>query len=236
MFRALTDADVDVLGMSQRLAYDLRGAHVALVVSRRAGEDETPLEGVARELAGGLTSARPLVVRVDVDTAWCWVPTSDPGGLPAARPGVLVGQGRPAAGLAGFRTSHGEALEALRVATLARGPAGSVARYEDLELAALCSGDTAACRAFIASELGPLAADTSDAALLRETLEAFFDSSSNFRATAARLGIHHNTVRYRLEKAERLVERPIGARRLQLELALHLASRVGSLANESSGH
>lgn len=231
--RVLADADVDVLGMSQRLAYDLRGAHVALVVSRRAGEDETPLETVARELAAGLTSARPLVVRVDVDTAWCWVPTRATDALPGTRAGVLVGQGRPASGLDGFRKSHAEAVQALRVAALAGGQAGSVSRFEDVELAALCTGDVAACGAFLRSELGPLAPDTSDAALLRETLRAFFESSSNFRATAAKLGIHHNTVRYRLDKAERLLERPIGMRRLQLELALHLAARVGAIADES---
>jgi DNA-binding PucR family transcriptional regulator len=75
--------------------------------------------------------------------------------------------------------------------------------------------------------LGPLGADTDDARRLRETLEAFFEANSNFRATAARLGIHHNTVRYRLEQIERLLDRPIGQQRLHLELALHLAGRLG---------
>src|SRR4029453_3922366 len=38
--------------------------------------------------------------------------------------------------------------------------------------------------------------------------------------TAARLGIHHNTVRYRLQQIERLFDRPIGHQRGKLELAL----------------
>ncbi len=226
--RVLAGADVDVLAMSQRLGYDLRGGHVALVLSRRAREDEAPLETVARELASGLTSARPLVVRVDVDTAWCWIPTSNPGPLPPPRGGVLVGQGRPAAGLQGFLVSHTEAERALRVGTLSDRAPDSVIRYEEVELTALCSGDAPACAAFVASELGLLAADTADAAVLRETLTAFLESSSNFRAAAARLGIHHNTVRYRLEKAERVLSRPVGQRRLQLELALHLFEHLGS--------
>jgi DNA-binding PucR family transcriptional regulator len=92
----------------------------------------------------------------------------------------------------------------------------------------------AACRAFVAEQLGPLGGDTDEACRLRATLEAFFDSNSNFRATAARLGIHHNTVRYRLEQIERLLDRPIGHQRLKLELALHLAGRVGAVGGMTS--
>ena len=65
-------------------------------------------------LASAITSARPLVVRVDVDTTWCWVPASGPGKLPVPHTAVLVALGRPASGLDGFRGSHQDALEALR--------------------------------------------------------------------------------------------------------------------------
>jgi DNA-binding PucR family transcriptional regulator len=140
---------------------------------------------------------------------------------------VLVALGRPASGLDGFRRSHQDALEALRVAQLAGRAGGTVTRYDEVELAALCSANVEACREFVAAELGDLAADTEDVRRLRETLEAFFDSSSNFRSTAARLGLHHNTVRYRLTQAEKLLGHPAGERRLQLELALHIAARLG---------
>jgi DNA-binding PucR family transcriptional regulator len=173
-----------------------------------------------------MTNARPLVVRVDVDTTWCWVPASGPGKLPDPHPAVLVALGRPASGLDGFRRSHQDAVEALRVAQLAGRAGGTVTRYDEVELAALCSANVEACREFVAAELGDLAADTEDARRLRETLEAFFDSSSNFRSTAARLGLHHNTVRYRLSQAEKLLGRSAGERRLQLELALHIAARL----------
>jgi DNA-binding PucR family transcriptional regulator len=91
----------------------------------------------------------------------------------------------------------------------------------------------AACRAFVAEQLGPLGEDTDEAGRLRATLEAFFDSNSNFRATAARLGIHHNIVRYRLEQIEtaRSADRH---QRLKLELALHLAGRVGAVGGVTS--
>jgi PucR C-terminal helix-turn-helix domain/GGDEF-like domain len=226
--RALTDAGVDVDEMSQRLGYELRGHHVAFVLRQSESSNDTPLETTARELAAALSPARPLIARVDVNTAWCWVPAADHAKLPPPRASVFVGQGRPDVDLDGFRRSHTEALEALRVAHLAHAAAGTVIRYEDVDLAALCSGEPRAFRMFVVSELGGLAADTADAAKLRSTLRAFFAANSNFRAAAAQLGIHHNTVRYRLEKAEETLGRPIGQRRLHLELALHLAERLGA--------
>jgi PucR C-terminal helix-turn-helix domain/GGDEF-like domain len=231
--RALDDEDVDVDAVSRRLAYDLRARHVAIVLLDDHGDGRAPLEATARELVADVAK-RPLVVRVDFETAWCWVPVRDGLALPTLRARVLVGQGRPGIGLEGFRRSHHEACEALRVARLAGRRARSITTYDHVQLAALCSGDMAACRAFVAEQLGPLGGDTDEACRLRATLEAFFDSNSNFRATAARLGIHHNTVRYRLEQIERLLDRPIGHQRLKLELALHLAGRVGAVGGVTS--
>jgi hypothetical protein len=224
--QALEDPALDVDAMSRRLAYDLRARHVALVLRHDRDESDAALEATARELVGDVTR-RPLVVRVDVDTAWCWAPARKALALRTPKVPVLVGQGRPASGLEGFRRSHHEACEALRVAQLAGRVAGTITPYDQVELAALCSGDAVACRTFVADQLGALAADTDDVRRLRETLEAFFEANSNFRATAARLGVHHNTVRYRLEQIERLLDRPIGQQRLHLELALHLAGRLG---------
>ncbi len=224
--QALDDPALDVDAMSRRLAYDLRARHVALVLRHNRDESDAALEATARELVGDVTR-RPLVVRVDVDTAWCWAPARKALALRTPKVPVLVGQGRPASGLEGFRRSHHEACEALRVAQLAGRVAGTITPYDQVELAALCSADPSSCRAFVAAQLVPLGADTDEARRLHATLEAFFDANSNFRATAARLGIHHNTVRYRLEQIERLLDRPIGQRRLHLELALHLAGRLG---------
>jgi DNA-binding PucR family transcriptional regulator len=90
----------------------------------------------------------------------------------------------------------------------------------------VCSTDPNWCRSFIRDELGRLGADDEAARRARETLEGFFAANSNFRITAARLGIHHNTVRYRLDRAEQLLGRPIAERRLALELALNLARQL----------
>lgn len=226
--RALMEDDFDVKAGSRDLGYDIAGRHVALVLSRyEDNHNDAPLDSIARALASELTALAPLIVRIDLDTTLCWIPIQDAREAPAPSAPVLIGQGRPASGLDGFRRSHREACEAVRVARLARRPAGTVTHFDEVELAALCSNDVTSCRAFIADTLGSLATDSRGTRQLRATLETFFAFNSNFRATAARLGVHHNTVRYRLERATALLGRAPEDDRLQLELALHLANRLG---------
>jgi DNA-binding PucR family transcriptional regulator len=197
---------------------------VAFVLSRhRPGHDDVALDSIARRLAGELTSSAPLIVRVDLDTTFCWVPTRSDAAVTSPQAPVLVGQGRAALGLAGFRRSHRQAGEAIRVARLADRPSGSLTHFDNVELVALCSSDASASRTFVLEQLGPLAEPSNDAERLRDTLEAFFASNSNFRATALHLGLHHNTIRYRLERIGALLGKPPEDHRLALELALHLA-------------
>lgn len=223
------DRDDDLDAASLRLGYDLRGRHLALVLHQATVGEGPPLDTVAGEIASTLNGRRPLVVRVDVATAWCWVPVDEADVTAVAAPsgGVVGGHGRVATGPAGFRSSHRQALEALRVALLAERPPGTMMPYERAAIAALCSIDPGWAREFVAAQLGPLAADDDTARRLRATLEAFFAADSSFRATAKRLGLHHNTVRYRLTQAEELLGQPPESNRLALEVALHLASKLG---------
>jgi hypothetical protein len=230
--KALTDPELDVAATSARLGYDLAGRHVALVLHHEGGGADTAV----RRLAAAISSARPLIVRVDTDTTWCWVPSAGPppNSLSPAEP-LVAASGRARRGLAGFRESHREALAGLRVAELAeRGP-GTLTRYDQVAVAAVCSADADSCRTFVRTELGALAGDDDAGRQVRATLEAFYAANSNFRATAARLGVHHNTVRYRLERAEQILGRPPSERRLALELALHLASHLGPWTLEHDG-
>lgn len=234
--RALTDPDLDVAATSARLGYDLAGRHVALVLRHEAGG----ADAAVRRLAAAISHGRPLIVRVDVETTWCWVPYTGPPAQSAdtaASPAeaLVAASGRPRRGLAGFRESHREALAGLRVAELARRGPGTLTRYDQVAIAAVCSADADSCRTFIRTELGTLAADDETTRQVRATLETFFAANSNFRATAARLGVHHNTVRYRLERAEQILGRPPSERRLALELALHLVSRLGPWTLEADG-
>ncbi|MEU0514571.1 hypothetical protein, partial [Amycolatopsis sp. NPDC006125] len=110
--RRVLAGETDVAEVRLRLGYDLTGSHVALVLKNPREGKRQPLESTARALAASLTAAAPLVVRVDVDTTWCWVPTRDAARLPSAGAPVLAGQGLPAAGPEGFRRSHRQAREA----------------------------------------------------------------------------------------------------------------------------
>ena len=226
--RILTEDDVNIRDAGLRLGYNLAGHHVALVVQRQQGGDPTPLDSTAHEIAATLSRAKPLIVRTDIDTVWCWIPAQVTSEARPTQAAVIVGQGRPAVGLTGFRRSHREACDALRVARLAGYPAGTVTHFGHVELAALCGSDPANCRAFMADQLGSLADETVEARRLRATLTGFFDANSNFRAAGSRLGLHHNTVRYRLNRAETLLGRPLEENRLHLELALYLADRLAA--------
>ncbi|MDW8803279.1 helix-turn-helix domain-containing protein [Streptomyces scabiei] len=232
MLLAETDDDLDIATVSKDLRYDVTGRHVAFVLSRHAdSRDDTPLEPIARSLAIGITPAAPLIVRVDLDTTLCWVPTDEIRTVRVPRAPVLIGQGRPARGLDGFRRSYRQASEAVRVARLAGRAAATVTRFDDAEIVALCSNDVAFCEAFVQDKLGPLAKNTDEAHGLRATLATYFASNCNFRATAVRLGVHHNTVRYRLERIGALLGRSPEQNRLHLELALHLADNLGLFAD-----
>ncbi|KXF48841.1 hypothetical protein AXA44_27610 [Rhodococcus sp. SC4] len=228
----LTDENLDIAVAGKDLRYNLAGDHVALVLTRHPGSNaDTPLDSIARAVASKSTPSAPLTARFDLDTVVCWIPTDDARAVSAPHAPVSIGQGRPAHGLEGFRRSHREAGEAARVARLARRPAGTVTRFVDVELVALCSTDATACRAFVEEQLGPLVEDTEMARRLRDTLETFLASNQNFRATAARLGVHHNTVRYRLEQTSALLGGMPEERDIHLWLALHLAKGLGMIAS-----
>jgi DNA-binding PucR family transcriptional regulator len=98
---------------------------------------------------------------------------------------------------------------------------------EDVALEVLATTDPGRARRFAADELGPLAGDGHRVDVLRETLEAYFASSLNANAAGARLGVHDQTVTYRLRRIEQLIGHPIYRRRAELELALRLERVLG---------
>jgi DNA-binding PucR family transcriptional regulator len=97
-----------------------------------------------------------------------------------------------------------------------------VRAYRDVALEALVFGDPASARDFARAELGPLAEDSQRAAVLRETLRAYFDAGSSTREAARSLRIAERTVTYRLRRAEALIGRVLSERRAELEAAVRL--------------
>ncbi|MDN5746657.1 MAG: helix-turn-helix domain-containing protein, partial [Nocardioidaceae bacterium] len=224
--RVLSDDGIDIDAAGERLSYRIRGRHRALVLrDESARPDGSAVDRTLRDLVSSLQSGRGLSVRVDLRTTWWWIPASAVEGkeLPVPTDAVTVAVGRPGAGLDGFRTSHRDALDGLRVAEMMEGGAPSVTRYDDVELVAMCSVDRQRFLDFIVVELGDLVRQDASTRRLRTTLAAFYAANSNYRAAGEELGVHHNTVRYRVEQASVILGRPVSERRLATELALHFA-------------
>jgi hypothetical protein len=225
----LTDDAIDVDAAGERLSYRIRGRHCALVLrDESARPDGSAVDRTLREMMASLGSGRGLSVRVDIRTTWWWLPAAVVEGQELSAPAdpVTVAVGRPGSGIEGFRTSHRDALDALRVAELVgRGP-HSITRYEDVDIVAMCSVDTLQFHDFIVAELGDLARGDVATRRLRDTLAAFYGANSNYRATGEVLGVHHNTVRYRIEQAATRLGRPVSERRLATELALHFTKVI----------
>lgn len=229
--RVIEDPAGDGEAASQRLGYPLKGRHLAIILRElpQGAGPPTSIEALVQEWGEALRAEHSLVVRVDARTSWCWL-SLRPGPLRNWRPrqaGILAGIGRPAAGIAGFARSHRDAEDALRVAERIQPPGETMVAFETASMAALCSADSERLGAFITDELGPLAAMGAAARRNRETLAAFYAANCNFRSAAAALGLHHNTIRYRLEQIEATLGHPVGERRLQIELALHLFNLFG---------
>lgn len=143
---------------------------------------------------------------------------------------VRIVFGRVATGTGGVRAGYREALELLGYEGL-----GRVARYEDVLLPRVLVGDADAREAFVRELFGALESVKGGAAL-REAILRYADHGFAFRRTATALGIHPNTLRYRLERAAALTG--LAFDDADTRFRLQLAARLMALASArgSSGH
>jgi hypothetical protein len=221
--------------LSGSLGHALSQWQTAYVVWAAHAESLTSdaMTDVAGTVAEALGAPAPLSTAAGIRELWCWAATPsrpDLGGLaglePAALGGLHVAVGLPGKGVSGFRTSHAEARAAQRL-TLSAVSASPVVRYDDVELLCLVADRGDAMRRMVAREIGPLAGADKNLALVRETVLAYL-TTLNVEATADRLFVHKNTVRYRIAKAEELLGHPLSERSTQVELALRWVSLFGS--------
>jgi hypothetical protein len=216
------------------LGHPVRRNQTALVLWEEDGAVEGGglgrLEGCASRLASDMGAARALTLPAGAHGLWAWIATDrtpafdgvslEPDG------GIRAAAGGTALGLAGFRSSHREALLAQRVAMAGR-HGRLLTVYADVELVSLVSGDRDVMRALVARELGGLAGQDGATRRLRETARAFLAAGGNARIAGQSLSTHKNTVIYRLTRIEELLGHPIAERRMQLELALMLVDAFG---------
>lgn len=253
----LAGDELDTDQASARLGYRLGQRHVAFVLWTDEGESGSGdgeviglLERVATRVATEIGNGRVLTVASGSSGMWAWAGLDDLPGADASQngradqgagepgavervaaglvePPVRIAFGVPAGHVAGFRQSHREAVAARHVAE--RGPAGAarVIGYREVEIAYLAGADDTAMRGLIGRELRALSGSDPNAARLRETLHAYLKSHRSPEATAKLLGVHKNTVRYRIQRIEELLGYPIEQRSLPLELALACVAVYG---------
>lgn len=217
---------------SRRLGHRVGCRQLAYVVW---GDEElggTVIEDVAREFGRALGCERALVLPATGGAASCWIAADRPFELdailsslpfaPARAAGVRIAVGEPGLGLEGFRDSCQEARRARHVALLVRRPSGSVTRYGQVALSSLLLHDVEGARRFVSGELGELAGDDDGARRVAATLRVYLEEDSSPVRASRRLGIHPNTVAYRVRRAEAMLGHPVTSRPLELQVALAL--------------
>ncbi len=237
--RILAGTEVDLDHASQQLRYRLAERHLGFVIwGADSGQD---VEGLApSQLAGADADRLALQVIEQLDGSGAllvalgnvyagWVAVgADPdlSSLPRTAGSLHLAVGRPAAGLDGFRRTHAEALLARRVASLAERAPLSAVPFENVALDSLLTHDLDEARRFVARELGPLADDSDASRRLAATLEVFLQEESSFVRAARRLGVHENTIAYRIRRIEELLGHRTSERQLELRTALRIAAFV----------
>jgi hypothetical protein len=225
---------------TETLRYDVSRTHLGFIVwsgARAAGaapDHGGSLELAATALATALGGGPLLLIPIGERAVWGWTsgasldPDADAarGVLPD---GIRAAVGTPAAGIAGMASSHDEARAARRVGELLGVRSKAVVRYGAIALTALLTVEPAEAVRFAAGQLGELASDSDNMARLRATLRAYYEENLSPARAARRLGIHQNTVVYRVKRAEELLGRSVEDGRLELEVALRLSEGLDGL-------
>ncbi|EPD63560.1 hypothetical protein HMPREF1211_02687 [Streptomyces sp. HGB0020] len=211
------------------LGYRLGGSHVGLLL---AAADRRQADAVLKNVQS-LTGARDRLLLPPDTTQWvAWL------GYGRAIPdtmfdtlcralrdsGLHTAVGRPRPGVGGFCATHREAVRAEGVRDRLAAPSPCLS-FRDVSLEDLLLHDRPLATAFVNDELGALADGGHRAARMRETLSAWL-SSGTHTATAARLGIHENTVRLRLNAVADILGAGYLERRAELLVALRLCNAL----------
>ncbi len=214
------------------LGLDLADHHLSAVLwaSPDSGVSTDRLDRFAAELACALGARRSLIMSAGPLKSWMWIswPRPPEAGLAmraraALSPpvGVRASIGPVASGIAGLRRSHLSAQAAERLA-------GDLAtswlcEYADVAVVSLVTHDAQQAQWFVEETLGDLGQPGCRFAELRETLRVYLSFERSRVRAAESLHVARNTVAYRVEKAMKLLGRPITGDPLKIRLALEVA-------------
>ena len=196
---AITVAQSAGLTVEQIIAVE-RNRELLIVVPSCGPESEVKLESLARS-----SLAEALV----------------PGGPEA--PEVAIGVSGDATGIEGVRQAYREARRAIEIGRVFRAE-DFLYFYESWVLHDVLEGGASAGRRLVSRSLGPLLERGETGRRLVETLESYFRAGANLKVAAGMLGIHPNTLAYRMRQIETMTQNDPSdpEDRLRLEIALRL--------------
>jgi carbohydrate diacid regulator len=146
---------------------------------------------------------------------------------------LLIGLGGSAAGVAGLRDSHADALAAVRLAARSGDRAVRVADIADHRVHQLLATVGVGARdRFTGAVLGELP-DRPDWDALRDTLLTWAEHGFHLVRTAEALHVHRNTLVYRLQKIESILGRALRDHRHAI--TLYLACLLQGAARPPNG-
>ncbi|MDA7085549.1 helix-turn-helix domain-containing protein [Pseudomonas sp. SA3-5] len=210
---------------------DLQHHHIGIMVSDINAKHSADLGKLQRNLQDAIAGDTALVVSSTQHVTWAWVSTLNaPTTAQIKRleetlahlSGARCALGEPAKGPAGFRRTHLQARDVSNAATPSsiRG----IMRWADHVLTILLGQDLEKAAWYVDSVLGPLAYTSEKSSGYRQTLGAYLQSGNSLLHGAEILGIHRNTLVYRLQQIEVLLDYPIKERELEIRCALHLVA------------
>jgi purine catabolism regulator len=254
-------SEATLLQQAKRLGHDLLTSHVAVIARIdsttagpvRASGSEERWEGLEASIAriGTIRGGRVLW-RIRNNSAEFVLSAAEVGqerglGLTlrdelvglvrsGGESAISLGVGTTRDGIAGIRRSHAEARQALLLGRRMQGP-GHLTLFGDLGVYRLifAAEGLPELSDLYAQSLGELLAyDRQNNADLISTLDAFFAANGSPKEAAERLGVHRNTVLYRLDRIRDITGYDLddAGLRLRLQLALHIHLALGeSLAS-----
>jgi purine catabolism regulator len=249
-------SETTLLQQARRLGHDLLASHVAVVaridtaasgpVRANAGDDRW--EGLEQAIVrSSSTRGGRVLWRVRNNVAEFVLPAGegrdehrlaealrdDLSGLTrtGSDSAISLGVGTVRDGLAGIRRSHAEARQALLLGRRLQGP-GHLMLFSELGVYRLifAAENLPELHDLYTQTLGSLLAyDRQNNAGLVGTLDAFFAANGSPKDAAERLGVHRNTVLYRLDRIREITSYDLddAGVRLRLQLALHIHTALG---------
>jgi PucR C-terminal helix-turn-helix domain/GGDEF-like domain len=186
-------------GRRARRLLAVRQGELVVIAADRDGALRESLETVgAADADGGLRQSLEAVIATGHDGARGRAPDGPRAGGRSRRLDVRVGLGRPATGAASLAGGYREALLALTYTSVRR-PLLSLAELGSLQVAVAGADPTS--RQVIESHGAEYAALSDPTrAHVAATVRAFAAASLNVTAAASDLGLHPNTLRYRLDR------------------------------------